>query len=535
MCGITGLLNFDKKPINSESLRKMTHALKHRGPDGQGFHIEDFIGIGHQRLSIIDLEGGRQPLSNESDTIWITFNGEIYNYKELRQQLQSKGHHFKTNSDTETIVHAYEVQYIPSPHSIYEEVKKLKPGHLMFVTFDGKTKEQEKYWDVNFEPNTRLNEDEFLEQFEDNFIDSIKHHIVSDVEYGAFLSGGVDSSAVVAYMTKVLNKSIKTFTIGFEEEEYNELEFAKEVSQRFHSDHTFKIVKPDAIEVLPQLVKHYGEPFGDSSAIPTYYVSQLASESVPMILSGDGADEAFGGYDSYRNWMNWLNLSTLPQWKRTLRPIVKAIFPRYVSERKPTLSSWLNIISYNRYEARRNLWKEEYHSNMNQIPPIFNEYYEKAKNLNSNHKVQYMDIKTYLPEAILTKVDRASMMHSLEVRTPITDAKMFEFAASIPNEMNFRKNQNGQYEGKLLFKKMLYKHFPKEFLHRRKKGFAVPLNKWFAESGHLHNHINERVLDRNSNILKYFNRDAVNGIIQNNVTGSIWLLLFLEEWFHQNN
>ena len=436
MCGIVGLLNTNGSPVSSQVVNKMTQSVAHRGPDDWGIEIRGEVGLGHRRLSIIDLEGGKQPLANEDGQIWITYNGEVYNFLDLRHDLQKRGHLFRTNSDTETIVHAYEewgddcvkrlrgmfafcivdfnkrrlflardhlgikplnylhtcdlfafaselqsfkslprvmleldlhaideylrLQYIPAPRTAFKQVRKLSPAHCMSISFDGVVHGPEEYWRLEFLPNYKRSEGEWIEALQAVLYDSVRVHLVSDVPYGAFLSGGVDSSAIVAYMSQILKQPVRTFSIGFKETEFNELHWAKEVAQRWGTEHHIEIVKPDAFAILPKLVQHYGEPFGDSSAIPTYYLCEMARRFVPMVLSGDGGDEILAGYDSYRGWLRWLSPDPKSTWKRMLYKVASMVWPHRYSARQPSLSNWLKFISYFSPAQRLSLWRAEY-------------------------------------------------------------------------------------------------------------------------------------------------------------------------------
>ncbi len=595
----------------------MVRAMAHRGPDGEGLRVDGNVGIGHRRLSIIDPAGGRQPMGNEDGTVWITCNGEIYNFLELRGELEKKGHRFRTRSDTEAVLHAYEqwgddcvnrfrgmfafgivdlrkrrvflardhfgikplcfyhdgnrfafaselqafhklrsvrldldlqaidqylwLQYIPAPRSVFRHVRKLPAACRMGVTFDGRVSGPEEYWKIHYRPDHRRTEAASLEEMDAVLRESVKAHLVSDVPFGAFLSGGVDSSAVVAYMAQVMDRPVRTFTIGFQEKEYDESPFAAIAAKRWGTDHHLEIVKPDALGILPSLVKVCGEPFGDSSVIPTYHVARLARRHVPMVLSGDGGDETFAGYHSYRQWMKYL-LTPLPpdsrpRWKKLLRPLVEAILPeRYPRARKPgsRLEDWLKLVNYLPGSRRHVLWKPE-HRSVERLPlDVLEDAYRDAKRLDGVSRVQYMDFKSYLPNCILPKVDTASMMTGLEVRTPLLDRKVFEFAATLPESLKIRQSDNGEWSGKLLLKKTMEKYYPRDYLDRPKRGFSIPFHKWFGEKNALYAEIRERLTGTGSTLSDYFETEAVTGLIEEKNTGAVWLLLFLEEWFRQN-
>ena len=608
MCGIAGYISLNNSETESV-VQLMTDEIEHRGPDGFGYKTLNNVSIGHRRLSIIDIASGAQPMSNIDKTIWITYNGEIYNYLEIKKELEKMGFSFKTNSDTEVIICAYEkwgvncltkfrgmfafgivdnnkkeifiardhfgikpvyfyedncaiafgselqqfkkishfnsqintvaldnylwLQYIPAPATIFKNCQKLKPAHYVTVSFDGKVSEQKKYWDVSYSKKQVKTKEEWLEATDEVLKNSVNAHLVSDVPFGAFLSGGIDSTLVVKYMSEVLPQKVKTFSIGFEEEEYNELKFSDQAAKVFGTEHHTQIIKPDALSLLPKLVKHYGEPFGDSSALPTYYVCELAKKHVTMVLSGDGGDECFAGYSSYLNWMQLLPINYREGFRKKIYPTLEKLFPfRY--EKKDTLSNWLNIITYLDNNWRTDLWKPDYIKENSKLPIGFAEHFAKTKNFSAANKVQFMDFKTYMPFDILNKVDVVSMMNSLEVRTPLIDKDVWEFAATIPEEMLINRNK-GKWEGKLLLKELLEKKFPADFVYRNKQGFAVPLSKWFSKQGELKEILNQKLLSHNSCLKEYFNTDAIQKLLNSSNIGGMWLLLFLEEWLQQFN
>ncbi len=606
MCGIAGYINL-RGNADSEIIEKMTAEIAHRGPDGFGHKLFDNVAIGHRRLSIIDLATGGQPMHNEDKTVWITFNGELYNYLDLQKQLIKAGHVFQTNSDTEVIVHAYEewgercvqhfrgmfsfgivdlkkkklflardhfgikplyiytsensiafgselqqfkklpgfnralnlealdqylwLQYIPAPLTIFKSVEKLQAAHYVVIDFEGNIGKQIPYWDIDFSKKKIRTQKEWLEATDSVISESVKAHLVSDVPFGAFLSGGIDSSLVVEYMSRQLNRPVETFSIGFEEEAYNELGYSEIVAKKWGTNHHTEIVKPDALGLLPDLVRHYGEPYGDSSCIPTYHVCRLAKKHVTMVLSGDGGDECFAGYNSYISWMKYMPIQYRAGLKRKLYPYLEKFFPaRYPA--KDTLSYWLQHLEYLNADWRTQLWKPEYRNHMVQKPQGFEKHFEHARNYSLANKVQYMDMKTYMNFDILTKVDVASMMHSLEVRTPLIDVKVWEHAATIPEEFLIN-NKSGEWRGKILLKQLMEKNFSPDFIYRRKQGFAVPLAKWFSGEGEFRSVLEEKLLSEKSLLGEYFNINVIQKLIDANHTDGIWLLLFLEEWLKQ--
>tara|TARA_R110002072_G_scaffold30097_11_gene94414 strand:+ start:9062 stop:10900 length:1839 start_codon:yes stop_codon:yes gene_type:complete len=611
MCGILGIINSNGQ-VDRSLLYKMLLLTTHRGPDGEGIFYYENVGIGHRRLSIIDLEGGKQPLSNSDGSLWITYNGELYNYRELRKTLQGFGNSFTTASDTEVVLQSYahwgkdcvrhfrgmfafgildlnkkelflardhfgikplvyahnsEVfafaseiqalkpiselnwdidltaldqylayQFIPAPNTIYKEVRKLPPAHYMRVSFSGEIEEINSYWQLDFKPEYSRTEKDWMEALEYTIQESVSAHLVADVPFGAFLSGGVDSSLVVGYMSQLMASPVKTFCIGFEEEGYSELEYARKVSNHWGTDHHEAIIRPDALSILPDMVRHYGEPFGDSSAIPTYYVSQLARKHVTMALSGDAGDELFAGYESFSNrWSR--HLSPVPEhlqaYKKRLYPLMSSIFPNKYPLRTSSLSDWQRYIQYYEPGERSNLWKPEFSDHLNQTDAIHQKIWNESYSYSHFQKAQNLDFQTYLPYDILTKVDIASMMHSLEVRTPLLDIRVVELGSQIPEKFNINKS-SGEWVGKQLLKKILAKDMGDEFAFRKKMGFGVPISKWFEETAKSRNEVKERILSSGNGLDTFFEHSALEKIANGNNSGQQWLLVFLQEWLGQN-
>ena len=526
MCGITGKLYFDKeRKVALEELTKMTDVITHRGPDDKGYYINENVGLGFRRLSIIDLKTGHQPLSNDSKKLWITFNGEIYNFKEIRSGLEQKGYKFRTNTDTETIVNLYQEYgekcvdhlrgmfafviwddtkkqlfgardrfgikpfhyyidkekfiwgseiksitrsegikkqinlesldyyfaygYSPRSSSIFHEIQKLKPGHY----FTCKPFEKEKlkisqYWKIDFEPDFTKSESYWKEAMYDCLNDAVKMRMISDVPLGAFLSGGVDSSTVVALMSKNSDNPIKTFSIGFKEEKYNELKYARLVAEKYNTNHHEFIVEPESIDLLPKLVDAYDEPFSDNSAIPTYYVSKYTREHVTVALSGDGGDELFAGYDEYSKYAALHNSVFNNKVTNNLvfNPLNKLIpdhfygkgLSYYLSKNKNHIGAYM--CAWKDYE-RKNIFRNEQRANLK------SNYAEQQKinlinatDADFISKMQKLDMQTYMVDGILTKVDRASMMNSLEVRVPLLDHEFAELSFKIPSKYKLNGN-----------------------------------------------------------------------------------------------
>ncbi|HJQ32173.1 MAG TPA: asparagine synthase (glutamine-hydrolyzing), partial [Pyrinomonadaceae bacterium] len=589
-------------------------------------YLREGVGLGHRRLAIIDPELGQQPMSNADETLWLTYNGEMYNYIELKGELARLGHRFVTNSDTEVVIHAYDewgaacvekfrgmfafaladfrsrkvfiardhfgikplyyrvgdgylafaselsalrevedappagsllavdlylrYNYIPIPHTIYQDVYKLPPASYIWVDFDGGCGEPVRYWDVEFKPESGLSEQEWEERAEGIIRDSVKSHLVSDVPFGVFLSGGIDSTLVAWNMSRLLERPVKAFSIGFNEQEHSELSYAEEAARRCGVELHAEVIRDDALRILPDLVSHYGEPFGDSSAIPTWYVSRLAREHVPMVLSGDGGDEAFGGYWSYDYWMENDNRLLARRLLRSAFESSKQFAPRasfywlrksirkYVS-RSNQLNEWQELVFYMREHARRELWRDEYHDVIDSSCNLYEDAAARARNWHRLAYAQYLDFRTYLPCDILTKVDVASMYHGLEVRTPLVDRRVVELATSLPVSQRFRRERSGKAVGKYLLKKILGRVFPPEFIHRQKKGFGIPRAEWFMPGQSGRALFEQVVLDPASRLHKLFNPAEVKKSIEvhtveHDNSGPLWLLLFLGLWLEQN-
>jgi asparagine synthase (glutamine-hydrolysing) len=565
MCGICGIFEPEAQSTPDPLvLKSMTQALRHRGPDDEGYYFEQGLALGHRRLSIIDLEGGHQPLPNEDRSIWIAFNGEIYNFDELNRQYLSSGHRLSTKSDTETIVHLYEelgesffgelrgmfaialwdarkrklllardrvgkkplfyawdgkrlvfaseiksiwaagnisstmdlealsdyfsYQYVPAPKTIYQNVRKLRPGHYLSVE-PGRIREI-GYWDIRFDySNETLSESEWCSRFLEEYSSAVKLRLISDVPLGAFLSGGVDSSSVVALMNR-LQPQVTTCSIGFSEDSYNEAGEARAFAGVLGARHFEHTVEPRAIDLLPKLAWHYDEPFADSSAIPTYYVSQVARQHVTVALSGDGGDENFAGYRRYKFAMReeWLRSFTHPGLRRWIFGPLGALYPKlgwaprvfrakstFQSLARSPIEGYFYGISCCPPAMKNCLLGEDVQRSLRGYDSmdVLRHYYEQAPTTDPLSRIQYVDMKTYLTDDILVKVDRASMANSLEVRCPLLDHKLMELIARMPSDLKLR---NGQ--GKYIFKKALRGIVPEPILQRRKRGFAVPIAEW---------------------------------------------------------
>ncbi len=569
MCGICGIVKTDLNDlVEYGTIKKMCDTIIHRGPDDEGILIDAHVGIGMRRLSIIDLHTGKQPISNEDGSIWIVFNGEIYNFFELRVELEKKGHRFSTRTDTEVIVHAYEeygencpqklngmfafaiwdkpknlvflardrigikplyyyfdrnrlvfgseikamleageipkridlqaldnfltFEYIPAPLSIFQDIKKLPAGYTL--TFHNKNIRLKNYWELHFKTNGHA-EMKIQKDIRDLLQDSVRIRLISDVPLGAFLSGGIDSSTIVALMSRVMDRPVKTFSIGFEDSTYNELKYARIIAKTFNTEHHEFIIKPDAVELTENLLNYLDEPFGDFSIFPTYLVSKMAREFVTVVLSGDGGDELFAGYDTYIADKMYLRYLKLPPFLRNglLKKMMNLIPPS--SKKKGLINKVKRFVEGTALpeDLRHVRWmiflqeaeKEQlYHPNMRS--GIFEkDSYRFIRNHFQNiayHKQDetnqqlYVDIKTYLVDDILVKVDRMSMATSLEARVPFLDYRFVELCASIPSHLKL----NGR-KTKYILKKSMEDLLPREILYRGKEGFSIPIKNWLKK------------------------------------------------------
>jgi asparagine synthase (glutamine-hydrolysing) len=557
MCGIAGIIRFDGRPVLEHEITAMCRAMVHRGPDDEGIYLGDGVGIGMRRLSIIDLDNGHQPISNEDGSVWIVFNGEIYNYKELRALLESRGHQLRTSSDTETIVHLYEdfgprcverlrgmfafavwdarrrqvllardrlgikplyysehdgelrfaselkpllqlddaerslswkaVGHLftflatPPDQSIVSGIFKLEPARVA-VAGPNRPLRIERYWDVTFEPDEHATEEDLVERLRAHLTDAVTAHQISDVDVGAFLSGGIDSSAVVAMMAKPAAGRLKTFSIGFAEAGFDELTHARAVARTFGTDHHDLVLRPDVVEMVEDLTWYLDEPFGDTSAIATYMVAKLASEHVKVVLSGDGGDELFGGYDKYVVEQQERARDRLPKTLRRCAGAVGAVMPDGMRGRR--FLRHLALDGARRYLDASSLFHAD------EFPHLFQ---RGAREQIAEHDplahaaasldryagdwlsaLQHRDLNHYLPLDILAKVDRMTMAHSLEARPPLLDHHLVEFAATVPARFRLRDGTT-----KYLFKQAMRGVLPDAIIDRPKHGFAVPLAHWF--------------------------------------------------------
>ena len=627
MCGLVGL--FDSRggsPIDEPLLRRMNGLLSHRGPDDDGFFIAPGIGLGHRRLSIIDLAGGHQPQFNEDGSVAIVFNGEIFNFKELAQELKAAGHVFATNSDTEVIVHGWEqwgpdcvkrlrgqfafalwdsnretlflardrlgikplyyapladgrvlfgselksllacpdlprvidcqatedyfaYGYVPDPKTIYRHVAKLAPGHVLVLRRGQPLPQPEQYWNVAFGDRTAQSETEICDELIERLREAVKIRLISDVPLGAFLSGGVDSSAVVALMAGVSPDPVETFSIGFGSSSHDESRFAALMAERCQTQHHLQQVDPDSFDLVDRLANFYDEPFADSSAMPTYRVSALARRNVTVALSGDGGDELFAGYRRYR-WHHYEEMvrSRVPNGVRApLFGTLGRLYPKLDWAPKPmrakstlqalardSVEGYFHSVSVLNDGLRRRLYSDEMRRELQGYHAVEVVKHHMLSTPGEHHldRVQYADLKTYLPGDILTKVDRASMAHSLEVRVPILDHKFVEWVAGLPPSLRLKG-----HESKYIFKKALEPYVPNDNLYREKMGFAVPLGQWFR--GPLRDQVRDSLSGPVLADTGMFDLDFVASLVDGHQSGlqehsaSLWSLVMFESFLRR--
>ncbi len=627
MCGIVGIFETrGQKAIDRDLLARMNDSIIHRGPDEDGLFTAPGIGFGHRRLAIIDLAEGQQPLFNEDGTVALIYNGEIYNYKELTAELKAAGYRFRTNSDTEVIVHAWaewgescverfrgmfvfalwdsnkqtlflardrvgikplyyalltsgalvfgsELKslllhpelsrtldplaveeyfgygYVPDPKTIYKGVHKLAPGHILVQRRDDLPASPKQYWDVRFDDVENLSEDEICESLIEELREAVKIRMIAEVPLGAFLSGGVDSSAVVALMAGVSDKPVDTCSIGFGQPDYDESKYAGQVSEQFGTRHHVRQVDPDSFDLVDDLIGFYDEPFADSSAMPTYQVCKLAREKVTVALSGDGGDELFAGYRRYR-WHHYEEQvrSRVPAGLRA--PLFSALgrfYPKMDWAPKPlrakttfqalargTVGGYFDSVSVLNDDLRQGLYSDAMRRELQgyHASEVVGRHMREAPTDHYLSRVQYADLKTYLPGDILTKVDRASMANSLEVRVPILDHKFLEWSARIAPHQKLRGR-----EGKYIFKKALEPHLSNDILYRDKMGFAVPVAQWFR--GPLRERVQEALSSEILGDTGLFDMNYIETLVKQHQSGvrehsaPIWSLVMFESFLRK--
>lgn len=609
MCGIAGIIRLNGVQADRTEIENMTASMAHRGPDSQATWVNGSIALGHTRLSIIDQKGGGQPMICRSGQFAITYNGEIYNYLELRKELKNHGCRFHTQSDTEVVLKAYQkwgvacverldgmfafgivdfqksciflardhsgikplmyrheknffafaseikallkvnstqptgslqsidyylrYQYIPAPDTIYKEIKKLLPAHTMVVGFDGSLKHYGEYWRIKFNPEQNIDNNSFLSRLDDISSLSIKQSMVADVPVGIFCSGGLDSTLVASRVRNFITGKLLAFTVDFSEKSCSELPYAQSVSQKFDLELNKVHLASSSIEALPEILDFYGEPFGDPSAIPVYYISRCAKQLVSVVLSGDGGDELFGGYDRYFLWR---------QRKNWFRTEFQAIKKDLAAGRYRTLHSlmdglgkgpetWSRFVHFWPYASRKKLWKKDYQEVIHTSVPLFEKAYQNARHFGGLGFVQAMDFETYLPCDILTKIDIGGMSHGLETRPVLLSRPIVDMAAIVPEYLKY----TGGSSGKAAIRHLLSHQFDQNFLQRPKKGFGIPLKDWFLPGKKGHFMLREYLVSRTSPLKEWFCLKALEqhvNRLSETVDNSyhLWLLLALSIW-----
>ncbi len=628
MCGICGIYNYGSgQQVTRQDLKAMNDLIIHRGPDDEGYYEHENLGLAMRRLSIIDLSTGRQPITNEDGSLWIVFNGEIYNYQELREGLLAKGHVFKTKSDTEVILHLYEekgtdfpkelrgmfavaiwdnrrkrlvlardrigkkplfyavtksslvfaselrslltikdlpreinpaaidafltLQYIPSPISIFKAVKKLEPASVL--VFEDGRETVGKYWDlpVGEEKQGHIPLPELKERLKAGLSEAVKIRLMSEVPLGAFLSGGIDSSIVTALMAKHSDQPVKTFAIGFKEEKFSELGYARQVAKMYGTKHTEFTVEARMIDVLEKLAWHYGEPYADCSALPSYFVSRETRRDVTVALNGDGGDEAFGGYLRYAGMKAESLMAAVPTWARRAALKAVGVFPKTAplnffwrvekflkfSVMDTLEKRYLSTVSFFGPGEADGLYSVKFANQLGKEKGYGERYLSKFFALNPDedllNRMSYVDMRSYLPECLMTKMDIASMANSLETRSPFLDHKVLEFAFSLPGNLKLKGLTGTKWILKETFREML----PPEIYSRGKMGFGIPVGLWFR--GELKDYWAGACLSKKSLDRGYFKPEEVFRLWDEHQAGckdhgyKLWALLMLELWHRQ--
>ena len=623
MCGIVGQIRTDGAKVEPALIARMCAAVEHRGPDARGSHLAGPIGLGIQRLRVIDLTSGDQPIYNEDRSVVVVLNGEIYNFQELREQLQSAGHKFKTSGDTEVIVHLYEergascvdalqgmfafalwderrqklllardrvgkkplvysqsgrgitfaselralledpeisrdidyqaidcylaYQYIPAPLTAFREIRKLPPASTLVL--EGGRTTIARYWDLDYSKKRSVGDPRDLhEEIRETIRRATKRRMIADVPVGAFLSGGVDSSAIVAAMAEQSSEPVKTFSIGFDHQPFNELPFAKQIAEQFATDHHEFVIKPEAVDLIPRIVRQYGEPFADSSAIPSFYVSELTRRHVTVALNGDGGDESFGGYNRYVSNLVSGRLARLPGPIRRLAGTTGERLPiqRDMASTRNRIKRVLRSLAmeppqrYARHMSyfdrvqRDDAYTADFKSRIGTslAPSVIEGPWGSASGEALIDVLLEVDVKTYLPGDLLVKMDIATMAHSLEARSPFLDAEIMELGASLPADLKVRGT-----EKKVVLRDALRGWIPEAILDRPKWGFAIPLAEWFRTD--LREYLAEVLFDPLTTGRGYFRDGVVQEYYDSHVSGRmdnsprLWALLVLELWHRE--
>lgn len=620
MCGIAGCLRFDGQPADVHAVERMAQGLLHRGPDDGGVWVDGPVGLGSRRLAVIDLSPrGHQPFRSSDGRLTIAFNGEVYNFQSLREELAADGYRFSSDTDTEVVLACYDVHgpagiarlrgmfafaiwdaarrqlllardrlgkkpcfyhatsqalwfaseprvilqdprvttgmdaraihqylalgYVPAPWSAFRGFRKLEPAHYLTVDADG-TQQITRYWSPPAATLPPMSHEDAADELLAKLEDAVRLRLIADVPVGAFLSGGIDSSLVVAIMRRVNHGRLRTFSIGFEHTDYNELPHAKAVAAHCHTEHREFIVRPDAAAVLPRLVWHYSEPFADSSAVPSLYLSEMARSDVTVALNGDGGDEVFLGYDRYRAAMMAARADALPPWMRGALARGAALLPRggprTASGRLRRLAAGLQADEAERYAgwmsifsraALRELYAPDFAEHVSDTDPFSSvtAAIHRSSWTSAAERAADADLRTYLPDDLLVKVDIASMAHSLELRSPLLDHRVVEFGVSLPLE-----HKLGGGEQKRVLRTLARRLLPPTIAARSKAGFGVPLEHWFR--GELKSFARDMLLDRATLQRGLFRESAIRRLLDEHETGRahhhsrIWALLVLEVW-----
>ncbi|MBV8998607.1 MAG: asparagine synthase (glutamine-hydrolyzing) [Solirubrobacterales bacterium] len=622
MCGIAGKIDFDGA-VDPGLIHRMCAVMEHRGPDSRGVHVEDGVGLGMQRLAIIDVAGGEQPIFNEDGMLVLVMNGEIYNFEALRAELIRRGHRLASRVDAEVIVHLYEdhgedlvrhlrgmfafalwdgrrrrllcardrigkkplfwarkgaqvwfgseiralledreldrridpdaidaylaLQYVPHPLSAFAEIRKLSPASTLTITEDGEA--VERYWALDYSQKLEgVSRPELEQQLRAHIREATRIRLMSEVPLGAFLSGGVDSSAVVAAMAEQMSEPVRTFSIGFADADFDELKYARMVAQRFSTDHHEFRVEPEALTIMPKLVRHYGEPYGDSSAIPSFYLAELTSRHVTVALNGDGGDESFAGYSRYTAESVAAKLGWLPPPLKRVAPRLAALLPqdggsndiparlrrlaaRLAMSPEARWASWMSIFDIDR---RSRMLTPEFRARLGggAAERFIAEQWRRSTALSEVDVMLDVDVNTYLPGDLLVKMDIATMAYSVEARSPFLDQELMQFAASLPIAAKLKGR-----EGKHILRSAMRGVLPDAVLDRKKMGFGVPLVRWFRED--LRHLPEEVLLDPQALARGYFERAEIERIIREHQRShadhalQLWTLLALEMWHRE--
>lgn len=616
MCGICGVYNgVSQEPVSSYTIERMTQALAHRGPDDSGLYLDGALGFGFARLSIIDLSGGHQPMCNETGDIWIIFNGEIWNYQQLRQELVARGHQFRTHSDTETIIHTYEeygtdciarlkgmfgfalwdaprkrlllardrlgkkplyysrlngdllfaseikallcypgirreaniqaladflsVRYVPAPETLFANIYKVLPGHWLLYE-DGKIHE-ECYWDYTFSPIEEQPIEEYIKGVRQHIYRAVEERMMADVPVGAMLSGGVDSSIIAGVMSRLTEQKVKTFAVGFDHPDYSELPYARLVADHFKTDHYELVVNAsDLTRYWPMLTWHRDEPVSEPSDLGVYLISRLAREYVKVVLSGEGGDELFAGYPKYAvDWLTqYYHILPLSVRERCILPMIERLpyrmrkfqtAARNISA--PAPQRWMNWFGIFNGQLKENLLSAPTRAAIDMdASRQFRHWLERNPQRDDLSSMLYLDTKIWLPDNLLMKGDKMTMAASLELRIPLLDHQLVEYAASIPSHLKIKG-----FKTKYLLKRAFADFLPETILTRKKMGFNVPTGIWFREGqrGLISRLLlSERLFDRG-----YFNEAFVKNMVRDHLEGrknyqsQLFLLASVELWF----